>query len=174
MRKAGRKLPVCFFGGNCMKRILCLLSAIILLLTLPACGKGSHTLSPGYEGEIQMTDGEMNCTGVLEADGESLTLSLTSPESVRNLRYEFTGGELHTRLEGLDCITQPGGLPLSSPARLLYEVFSQTDKAAYQSAENGEELFTLDTAAGTATITAKNGKPQVLTLGNRMIRFTEE
>lgn len=157
-----------------MKKVLLIISTCILIIFLTACGKTARTLSPDYAGELQATNGERNYTAVLDTDGETLTLTLSSPETVAGMRYEFKGGELHTTLNGLDCITQPQSLSSTALPRVLNEVFTQTDKAEYQSSEDGADTFLLNTATGSATITAKDGTPQAITAGAWEITLPQE
>ena len=149
------------------KRIIIFLTAAVTLL-LTACGS-PPTLNATYEGEIQATDGRMNYTAYLVSDGDKVRVSLTSPESVAGLSYAFTDGELHTTLNGLDCIPPADSLPSIAFPELLYTTFTALDKAEHQTSEDGVDTFRL----GTATVTAKNGKPLSLTAehGNWTITF---
>lgn len=139
------------------QRVIVLLSVLTTIL-LSACGS-PPTLNAVYEGEIQATDGTMNYTGYLVSDGDSLRVSLTSPDTVAGLCYEFKDGELHTTLNGLDCITSADSLPDIAFPKLLYKTFSDIDKAEHLSTEEHIDTFSI----GKATVTAKNGKPLTLT-----------
>ena len=154
-----------------MKRILALL-LILLPLTLCACGDDAHTLGPYYEGHIRSTDGVVNYTASLSANGDELRLSLTSPASVAGMTYEIRGGELHTSLNGLDCVTSPDSLPPTSLPALLYALFSRCDEAAFQSFDNGVDTFSLSTADGDMIVTAVDGVPQTVVSGSRTIFFS--
>lgn len=152
-----------------MKKILLIICVGILAVIQTACGK-AHTLSPAYSGEIQATNGERNYTAVLETDGENLSLTLSSPETVAGMRYGFKGEELHTSLNGLDCITAPKSLSSTALPRILCEIFTQLDKAEYRETADGADIFTL----GTAAITAKDGTPQKITAGTWEITFPQK
>lgn len=149
-----------------MKRICCIPIAVILLITLTACSGGAHTLSPAYEGEIQATNRQNNYTAYLISDGETMCLSLSAPESVAGLRYEFRDGDLHTALNGLDCITDPDSLPSAALAATLYEVFRHTGDAEYTGSTDDGDAFTLKTERVKAAITAKDGEPLIVTIEN--------
>ena len=157
-----------------MKRFILILSSLFLIAALTACGSGSHTLNTDYSGEIQATDGKINYIGRLESGGEDLRLSMSAPESVAGLTYTLQNGELHTGLNGLDCITPPDSLPKGSLPSLLCDVFPRLDEAVFQSADNGTDTFTLETGLGTACITAKNGTPLTLTAGNMEVWLTDK
>lgn len=154
-----------------MKRFFCL-PIVILLLALTACGGDTHTLNASYAGSIQSTDGAVNYTAALTADGDTLTLSMTSPENVDGLTYEFCDGELHTSLNGLDTVTPYESLPPSSLPALLYALFSQCDSAKFQSTDNGVDTFILSVGDGDMTVTATDGVPQTLVYGNRTVYFS--
>lgn len=155
------------------KHIICLLITVITAVVMTACGQ-SHTIAPDYSGEIQATNGEMNYTALLDCSAEEVALSFSSPESVAGLSYTFSGDELHTSLNGLDCITPADSLPKDSLPVTLHTVFADTGKAAYLRSENGVDTFTLNADDKTIVITAKDGVPQTLTSdkGNWKIRFS--
>lgn len=141
-----------------MKRVIMTAAAAILLLMTTACGKSAHNLDGSYEGEVQATDGKMNYIAYAVSDGEDVTVTLSVPESVAGLAYEFRGDELHTRLDGLDCITASDSLPPASFVSLLNEVFTKADGAEYTKTVDGIDNYTLDTRGGTAVIEAKDGR----------------
>lgn len=154
-----------------MKRTVSLLSAFMLLFCQTACGSG-HSLDPSYSGHIEFTDGSLSCTGDLTADGDTLTLSIASPENLSGICYEYRGGELHTTLNGLECVLPAEGLPASAIPTLLHELFSRSGEAQYQSTDDGVDTFLLHTDAGDMTVTAVDGVPASLTFGSRAVRFT--
>ncbi len=154
-----------------MKRIISLLSACMLLFCLTACGS-AHRLDSSYKGRVEFTDGSLSCTGDLTADGDTLTLSITSPENLSGISYEYRGGELHTTLNGLECVIPADGLPASAIPTLLHELFARSDEAEYQCTDDGADTFLLHTDAGDMTVTAKDGVPSSLTFGSRTVRFT--
>ena len=154
-----------------MKRFFCLLCLSLLLLLFTACGS-SKTIGATYEGSISFTDGSTDCTAKLSADGDTLTLSVTSPENIAGIGYTFRDGELHTTLNGLECITPDNSLPSGAVPRLIYELFSRAQEAQYQSSENGIDTFVLQTDGGDMTVTAMDGVPQTLLYGNRTVRFS--
>ena len=135
------------------------------------CSSGARTLNSSYEGSIRSTDGAVNYTATLTADGDTLTLHMTSPESVAGLTYEFRGGELHTSLNGLDCITPCDSLPPNALPAQLYEMFSRSDEARLRSAADGVDTFSLDTRGGNMTIIAEGGVPISAESGSRKIFF---
>lgn len=153
-----------------MKRILCLLTVSILILTLCACGR-EPVLSPVYDGGIQATDGAMNYTARLVSDGETLNLSLASPDSVAGISFGFRDGELHTGLNGLDTVTSPDSLSSSSFPAIIYQTLVRTGEAQFQSTEDGIDTFTLLIGSDTATVTAKDGVIQSVVCGTAEILF---
>lgn len=153
-----------------MKRILSILSIITLLFSLTACGS-TPTLDSSYSGAVEFSDAHLNCTADLTADGNTMTLSLTSPENLSGLCYEYRSGELHTTLNGLDCVTPAESLSPTAVPTLLYELFSRCDEAKYQGTEDNADVFILSTSAGDMTVTAVDGAPESLTFGNITVSF---
>ncbi len=174
IQKTDRSLPVSFYAivkEHLMKRLFCL-PIVVLLLALTACTGSTHTLNASYTGSIQSTDGAVNYTAALTADGDTLTLCMTSPESVDGLTYEFRDGELHTSLNGLDTVTPIENLPPSSLPALLHALFSRCDTAKLQRTDNGVDTFVLSVGDGDMTVTASDGVPQTLVYGDRTVYFS--
>lgn len=153
-----------------MKRTISLFTIIMLLFSLTACGS-SPALNSSYAGTVEFTDGSLSCVGKLKADGENLTLTITSPENLAGISYEYRDDELHTSLSGLECIIPAEGLPASAIPTLLHELFSRSDEAEYQGTEDGADTYVLHTDAGDMTVTADDGAVQSLTYGSRTVRF---
>ena len=150
-----------------MKRILSILSIITLLFSLTACGS-APTLDSSYSGAVEFSDAHLSCTADLTADGDTMTLSLTAPENLSGLCYEYRGAELHTTLNGLDCVTPAESLSPTAVPTLLY---SRCDEAKYQGTEDNADVFILSTSAGDMTVTAVDGAPKSLTFGNITVSF---
>ena len=149
-----------------MKRLFSLLLSGILLLTLTSCKSSAHHIDVGYDGEIRMTDGQAEYTAQLSHADGVLTVTMTAPEELAGVAYEYRGGELSIMLNGMKCITDPDSLPDSSCISLLYDVLSNSDKAEYQKTENGVDIFSVKTDSCTATITAENGDLKSITSEN--------
>ncbi len=154
-----------------MKRIFSIMIISVFLLTLSACGKPNRSIEADLGGEIHATDGQRNYIAAVTAREDSLTLTLSAPESVAGVSYIFRGGELRTALNGLECVTSVDDLPSGSVVSLLYELYSHPDDAEFQSASDGADTFTLHTKGGIATVTAQDGKPQSISRGNTEIKF---
>lgn len=152
-----------------MKRIVSLLSAILMVIPLCACG--AHTLTPRYDGVVEFEDGSLSCTADLCAEGDAVKLTITSPPHLKGLCYDYHDGELHTALDGLDCVTPPENLPATAVPSLLYALFSTADEAQFQSEQNGVDTFILHTRGGDMTVTAEDGAPRTLSFGNRTVEF---
>lgn len=146
-----------------MKRVIAITLCILTVFALTACGKASHSLDPSYDGEVQATDGRTNYIAEVKSGEDGVSVTLRAPDSVAGLCCEFSGGELHTRLNGLDCITVADSLPPASFVSLLHEVFLNADSAEYLETADGVDTFSLKTRGGTAVITAKDGKIQSIT-----------
>ncbi len=153
-----------------MKRLFSLAAVGVLLICLTACGS-APVLNASYSGGVQITDGTTNYLADLQTDGESLTITFSAPESVAGISCSFRDGELHTGLNGLDCIIPADSLPPSAIPSLLYEIFSDAESAEYQASEDGTDVFILPSRAGDATVTAKGGVPLTLTRGNLSVTF---
>lgn len=152
-----------------MKRIISLLSAILMMIPLCACG--AHTLTPTYDGVVEFEDGSLSCTADLKAEGDTMTLTITSPPHLKGLCYDYHDGELHTALDGLDCVTPPDNLPATAVPSLLYALFSTADEAQFQSEQDGVDTFILHTRGGDMTVTAEDGALRTLSFGNRSVWF---
>ena len=152
-----------------MKRIVSLLFAILMMIPLCACG--AHTITPSYDGVVEFEDGSLSCTADLSADGDAVKLTITSPPHLKGLCYNYHDGELHTALDGLDCVTPPENLPATAVPSLLFALFTTADEARFQGEDGGVDTFILHTRGGDMTVTARDGALRTLSFGNRSVRF---
>ena len=139
-----------------MKRsiLICLISA---LLFLTACSHAVPTLPEEYEADFSASGGELDCGGRITFSEGSLTVEMTSPDTVKGLTYTVADGELSTAYGELSCITDSAGVIPGSVPAVMYEVFTALDKAIYLRSTNEDDIYRLELSSGRAELSFRKG-----------------
>lgn len=142
------------------KRILMLLTVLLAITALSACGKAPEVNSDftAAFSAVNEDDGAAY-TGSLVKNGDDLHISLDTPYTVKGTVFDYTDGGLHIVSGSHSTNADSFYLPLNSLPATLYNALAYLDQAEYSSTESGEDRYTLPTPEGSAELYAKDGAP---------------
>ena len=137
-----------------MKRLFFVLLFIPVMCVMTSCAPPTPELKDSFT--IPLTvNGTLDCSADLSRSGDSLTLTLTSPEALAGLSYTYINNALTASYNGLSCITDPSAMPDAALPDILYTIVTDIENAACLRSDEGGDVFQLHGA----TVTIRDGLP---------------
>ena len=146
-----------------MKRFFLLMTALLLMLTLSACGE-PPTLNTDVAADFSVRYGDADYTGTLTKNADALTVALTAPYTVKGMTFTYRDGNLHLGYLKHSAEVAAGYLPEGGIVSRILHTLPYLPQAEYVETENGVDRFTVPTPSGSARVTAINGDIQTLTV----------
>ena len=155
-----------------MKRIFLLFMTLPLFL-LSACGE-----PPKVESDCRLAftaeNAELPYAGTVEKNGDTMTVTLSEPYTVRDMAFTYEGDMLSINYGGHSTQSRADYLPTDSVPAMLYSTLSYLPQAAYSGTQDGADRFILPTPYGDTELTARDGIPVSLTVPKSALTFSFE
>lgn len=153
-----------------MKKAVCLLLLLPCLL-MTACQNDPPSVKETFTLDFEVSQEDVRYQGVLDRTTESLTVSVTTPYTVKDtvFRYDSAGLSINygTHAAQANC----DYLPSKSIPTALYNACAYLSQASYTGSDDGADHYTLPTPYGECLLTAANGIPAELYDPNSGLTF---
>ena len=145
-----------------MKRILFLLTATVLIITLTACGS-PPALKSDFSAMFSTQCGDLDYAGALNKSGDHLTITMKEPYTIAGMVFDYSDSGLSIKNGGHRTIADSDYLPDSSVPAALHNALLYLPQASYSGSPNGRDSYTVTTPYGDAEMTATDGYPTKIT-----------
>ncbi len=154
-----------------MKRIILLLSAVLLSVVLCSCGE-PPTLNTDFSTDFSVTQDDVGYQGTLAVADGALSVDMTAPYTVAGLRFGYDENGLTIGCGGLETVANSDYIPPSSVPAILHNTLAYLPQATYTESSDSGDSFSLPTPYGEAQITAVDGVPKELYDPHSGLTFT--
>lgn len=153
-----------------MKRLLFLLTATVLIITLAACGSPPE-LKTDFSALFSVQSGDTDYTGAFSKDGDHLTITMKEPYTISGMVFDYSDTGLSIKSKGHSTNADADYLPDSSVPAALRNALLYLSQASYNGSQSGSDSYSVTTPYGEATMTASEGYPMEITEPHSGLRF---
>lgn len=139
-----------------MKKIITLITTLLLLLSLASCGS-PPTLKTDFSAMFSTQIDDMDYAGALNKNGDHLTITMKEPYTISGMVFDYGDTGLSIKSNGHSTNADADYLPDNSIPAALRNALLYLSQASYTGSQNGKDSYTVTTPYGEATMTADNG-----------------
>lgn len=119
-------------GKKSVKKIICILSALLILVPFAGCKEKRSNVVPitkgiTFNGEVTYYNECFECFVKIEQNGD-MVIEMNSPDSIKGMAFEFIGNKASVKYEGLEYNYDISSMPAGIVGNYIYGIFNDTHK----------------------------------------------